>query len=498
MDGKIELTTVSLIHILEDVFRNYELNEVTAFALKFLLSNPYERALIVDRQGKVQFLDMYSEQALGLSPGAAKNMRVHDLLPESSIPTVLKTGRPVTAWLFKVNGKKMISAAYPLVTRGQLIGAIARILFHSIEELERIYLESQRAPAHSCAPRPKHLEGHEATYTFKDIIFVSPKMKEAVEMAKRVSILDIDVLIVGETGTGKELFAHGIHNHASSHKPFVKVNCPALPTELAESELFGYEKGAFTGASAWGKIGSFEAANGGTLFLDEISSLSLTIQAKLLRTLQEREITRIGSTRTKKVSFRLIAATNSDLLKLVEEGKFRLDLYHRIAKFIIHIPPLRERKEDIPVYVNHFLKIAADSFKFPQKALSEKALQILLEHKWPGNVRELINVLQHAVIKAWEKTEIGEKELPPYLLEKVSKDSPKCLWDIGEVSPDAVFRVRDRVREIEKQLIVRALEKFNGSRKKAFEFLGMPRSTFYEKIKAYKIKYPRGDFRRST
>ena len=206
--------------------------------------------------------------------------------------------------------------------------------------------------------------------------------------------------------------AHSIHSSAHRHRPFVKVNCPTIPFELAESELFGYNKGAFSGALSSGKAGKFEAANNGTIFLDEISSMPLSIQAKLLRVLQEREIERLGSTKTEQLHFKLVAATNVDLRTLVREGKFREDLYYRISKAVVHIPPLRERPEDIPVLAAHFLDKINQSFRTSVSPASGGIIDMLMAYPWPGNVRELINVLEQAVLRASNEGSMLEKHLP--------------------------------------------------------------------------------------
>lgn len=474
----MKLQIQELNQVFEQVFESYPLNFVNAVALRFFFLNPYHRALIVDAEGAVQFMDPYSERALGLAPGQAKGMRVEELLPNSALPKVLKTGKPLMAGIFEVRGRKMINAAFPLWADDQLVGAVGRILFHSLEEFERIYEEIKGNHGFIRGSSNGLAKEHKAKYTLNDIIFVSSKMGETVEMARRLSKLGVDVLIFGETGTGKELLAHGIHNESGHYKPFVKVNCAALPSELAESELFGYEKGSFTGALSSGKIGCFEAANGGTIFLDEISALPERIQAKLLRTLQEREIVRIGNTRPKKLEFRVIAATNVDLRSLVEKGRFRADLYHRIARTVLEVPPLRDRREDIEIYVNHFLRVACESFGLKPKKVEGKAMERLVEYNWPGNVRELINVIDQAVIRAWDESEISEKHLPTHILASTSK------YKISS-SEETRTKFRSRMKEIERDFILEALKASKGNRKLAAAILGMPKSTFYEKLKSY-------------
>ena len=287
-------------------------------------------------------------------------------------------------------------------------------------------------------------------------------------------------MILGESGTGKELFAHSIHSASGLNKPFVKINCPAIPFELAESELFGYEKGAFTGALPFGKEGYFETANNGTAFLDEISTLPLSIQAKLLRVLEEREIKRLGSMKAKTINFRVVSATNIDLKNLLNEGKFRQDLYYRVAKAIIYIPPLRDRREDIPIYIDYFIKKIFQSFKMQPKTISDKAMDILYNYYWPGNVRELINVLDQTIIKASNDKEIRAEHLP--------SDIPVHAQKLHHTGvPENTHSIKQEITEAERNLITSALRQTNGNKRKAAILLSMPRSTLYEKIRRYNI-----------
>jgi transcriptional regulator with PAS, ATPase and Fis domain len=261
------------------------------------------------------------------------------------------------------------------------------------------------------------------------------------------------------------------------------VNSSTIPFELAESELFGYEKGSFTGAISTGKPGKFELAHNGTFFLDEISSLPLSLQAKLLRVFQEREIARLGDTRVQKIAFRLIAATNADLKKLVKEGKFREDLYFRIDKANIYIPPLRERKEDIPGYINYFLKTINERFGTKFKRLSNEALFCFMSYDWPGNVRELINVLEQACLKKWEGEEIPMNSLPSELIGTSTLSNPSFLKSVRPSSK--IFKKEMRGKEI--NLILQALERTKRNKRRAALLLGIPRSTFYKKLKDYNM-----------
>ncbi len=235
-------------------------------------------------------------------------------------------------------------------------------------------------------------------YNFEEIIGASAAMKKVFQRIEQVANTDTTVLITGETGTGKELVARAIHNHSSRReRPPIKVNCAALPATLVESELFGHEKGAFTGAASR-KVGRFELADGGTIFLDEIGDVPLEVQVKLLRVLQEQEFERIGGTQTIKVDVRLIAATNRDLSKAVKDGAFRADLFYRLNVFPIHVPPLRERKEDIPLLVQHFVNKFKQKISRDISEISDETMQLLIDYHWPGNVRELASVIERAVV----------------------------------------------------------------------------------------------------
>ena len=311
-------------------------------------------------------------------------------------------------------------------------------------------------------------------YTFQDIIGKSPKIQEVFELVKTVGPTKSTILLRGASGTGKELVARAIHQLSPrNEKPFVAVSCAALTESLLESELFGHEKGAFTGAIAQ-KKGKFELADNGTIFLDEIGDIDPKTQADLLRVLQEREFTRVGGQETIKVDVRIIAATNKDLNKLMQEGKFRQDLYYRLNVITINIPPLQERREDIPLLCEHFLhKYNIENSKKIQR-LSEDALKVLLEHNWPGNVRELEHAIEHAV--TIEKTNVITVEsLPPAFR---AQGAFPCAYVADDKPLD----------EVEKEYIHRVLKKHQWNIQKVAGILNIDRATLYSKIKKYNIQ----------
>ncbi|MBL7075449.1 sigma-54-dependent Fis family transcriptional regulator [candidate division KSB1 bacterium] len=310
-------------------------------------------------------------------------------------------------------------------------------------------------------------------YEFKDIIGKSHKMQDVLEMIKTVAKSNTTVLIEGESGTGKELVARAIHSLSLRNKePFVAVSCAALPETLLESELFGYEKGAFTGAVAT-RIGNFELADNGTLFLDEVGDTSLKTQADLLRVLEEKEFRRVGGTKLIEVDVRIISATNRNLKKLINEDKFREDLYYRLNVVSIHVPPLRERKEDIPLFAEHFLKKYSIENKKDVEWIEEDALSLLMKYDWPGNVRELENVIERAVVLV-KRNFIGVDELPTFV--KIAEKE--------EFKPS----LNRPLKEIEREYIFWVLKANQWKIKKVATILGIDRTTLYNKVKKYNLK----------
>lgn len=310
-------------------------------------------------------------------------------------------------------------------------------------------------------------------YLFHDIITKSPRMQDILALAREVASLRSTVLIRGESGTGKELVARAIHFSGDRSKaPFITVSCAALAETLLESELFGHEKGSFTGAAAQAK-GKFELSNGGTIFLDEIGDISPKLQADLLRVLQERRFYRLGGSEEVRVDSRVIAATNRDLATEVREGRFRDDLYYRLNVIEIRIPPLRERREDIPLLAEHFVERLAHELGKKVEGISEGALKILLDHDWPGNVRELENAVERAIVTSRGRT-LVEEDLA--FLHQARIMAP---WSIP---------ANMTLQDLERQAIEATLQRTSGNIKEAATVLGIDRSTIYEKIKRYGIQ----------
>jgi DNA-binding NtrC family response regulator len=316
-------------------------------------------------------------------------------------------------------------------------------------------------------------------YTFHNIVYGSPKMEEVMGLVSRVASSQATILIRGESGTGKELIAHAIHYASSrSEKPFVKVNCSAIPETLLESELFGHEKGAFTGATQK-RIGRFEEADGGSIFLDEIGDLTPGTQIKLLRVLQEREFQRLGSNFNLKTGVRVITATHRDLEEAMKKGEFREDLYYRLNVITIHLPPLKERREDIPLLIDFFLKKYSTMNQKSTSDLSKEARNLLLHYPYPGNVRELENLVERAVVLCRGEI-ITTQDLPFHLQE----GKPEREWGLQK----RLKNLPESLEEVERDLIVKALHQTQGVQTKAAESLGISERVLRYKMKKYRIR----------
>jgi len=318
----------------------------------------------------------------------------------------------------------------------------------------------------------------ESRHFFPEIIGESIPIRGLMSLIMKVAPTDSTVLILGESGTGKELVATSIYEHGlRKERPFIKLNCAAIPEELLESELFGHEKGAFTGATAF-KPGKFDMASKGTIFLDEIGDMPINLQAKILRVLQEREFYRVGGSKTIKVDVRFVASTNQNLDQLVQEGKFREDLYYRLNVFTLRLPPLRERKEDIPALVDHFIKKSLKNVE-----ITSIALQMLMAYSWPGNVRELENVIERSVVICEDDEYIEPSHLPSFITETFD-NSPQdhSIPILPSNQP-----LDERLAEVERNMIIEALRKTGGVQIRATELLGINQRSLWHRIKKHNI-----------
>jgi len=324
----------------------------------------------------------------------------------------------------------------------------------------------------------------ERRYSFQGIVGRSRPMRDLFQLLETVSATGSTILVTGETGTGKELVARAIHHNSPRRgSQFVAINCSAIPETLLEAELFGHVRGAFTGAVG-NRVGRFEQAHKGTLFLDEIGTMGAPLQMKLLRTLQEREVERVGDSRPIKVDVRVIAATNSDLTKLVSEGRFREDLFYRLNVIPVRLPPLRDRREDIPLLVQHFLDRFCRELKpvRPSMTVSQQAMRRLMAYGWPGNVRQLENALERGVALGAGRTQIELSDLPPDVLEPGDQPAPGPL-----VLPEGGIDFAEYVGSVERDLIHQSLERTGGNKGRAAQLLNLKRTTLVEKLKRMQL-----------
>ena len=434
--------------------------------------------ILLDKDGVIRMINQVFADYLGFPKREIIGKPVLEVDKYSRFPYVLKTKKAEIAWKHTFqNGHTGIVHRIPVLDEaGEVKFAVGMVLFENLEQFRDIIEKNKllETKLHLYKNQLKEIYG--AKYSWDNIIGNSEKMAQAKFIGRRASQTNSNVLILGESGTGKELFAHAIHNDSNrKYAPFVKVNSAAIPSELLESELFGYEEGAFTGAKKGGKIGKFELANGGSIFLDEIGDMPLKMQAKLLRVLQERELERVGGNQVIKVDVRVIAATNANLKELIAQGKFREDLYYRLNVMTIEIPPLRERREDIEELAAVLLKKLSNQLGRYVSKISEKAMEFLLSHSWAGNVRELENVLERAINLADSDT-LLPVHLPVYLRNQVKRTLG------GPVRP-----LREIIEDTEKEAIARVLEYTKGNKQQAAKLLDISRSSLYDKIERYGI-----------
>ena len=460
-----------------------------------MLDSAYHGILYVDETGIVRYVNEAFAGYNKLSKEKIIGRPLGEFEFESSIETALKAEQYELLFICDIGPRKFVGARWPVYRDNKYSGIFNLYFSVSAQDVERkwgkLYLDliakvQAKDIMTTIAQTMLELdtyrdEFNKTNMARRGIDNIIGTTQDMLELKRRVLLVGTSpstVLITGESGTGKELFAHAIHYHSNrADKPFVKVNCAAIPETLLESELFGYVEGAFTGARKGGKMGKFELANKGTIFLDEIGDMPLSMQAKLLRVLQEKEIERLGDDKTIPVNIRIVSATNRDLMSLVSEGKFREDLYYRLHVIVLHIPPLRERKNDIHGLINYAIKELNKNLNMSILRISPEALNIILAYDWPGNVRELKNVIEAAM--NFCRSNIIEPEALPYFLfsssETATTDRPH---DID---------LRGSINETEKEQLIAGLKQCEGSRKEAARILNLSKSTLYRMMKKHNL-----------
>ncbi|NQU03110.1 MAG: sigma 54-interacting transcriptional regulator [Syntrophaceae bacterium] len=454
--------------------------------LESILDETFEELGAVDKEGHVTYISRKSAQNLGLPRDEILGRDMSILDKNCYLKKVANTGIPHVGNISRPQKKQVPVIVAPLFEGDNLSGAVCRSIFADMGEAQEFLNRLKKSdPNRNSALYPRPIS--KCRFSFHDIEGQSKAIQYAKKKALRVAEGDSTILITGESGTGKELFSQAIHMSSLRKKgPFVRVNCAGIPETLLESELFGYETGAFTGAGKNGKPGKFEMAHNGTIFLDEAGDMSMGMQAKLLRVIQENEFERVGGTTTYEVDVRIIAATNRDLWEMVNKGHFREDLYYRLDVVNIRIPTLRERIEDIPLLIEHFIPLINRHINSPVKGVARDVLNLFLEHNWPGNVRELHNVLEGAMNLNTDSL-LNMQSLPSRIRRRMgSRPLSKPMNLSGEV---ASFRDR---KTLEKAMIEQALIVKNGNKRQAAIYLNMCRSTFYNKLKEYNIEIQPG------
>ncbi|MBC8059835.1 MAG: sigma 54-interacting transcriptional regulator [Clostridiaceae bacterium] len=442
--------------------------------LKTVIDNAYDGIIIIDKNAFITMISKSYCDFLGISQENAIGKLVTEVIENTRMHIVAQTGVTETAQLQKIKGSYMIASRIPIIKNGEVIGAIGKVLFRNVKALNTLYskIKNMEKELETYKTRLKQL--NTATYSFEDIIGSSEKINTAKAIARKAAKTHSNVLILGESGTGKELFAHAIHLASDRrHAAFVKINCGAIPTDLLESELFGYEGGAFTGAKKEGKMGKFELADGGTIFLDEIGDMPIHMQVKLLRAIQEKEVEKIGSIGSKKIDIRIIAATNRNLEKSVHEGNFRQDLYYRLNVVTIHIPALRERKDDILLIADHLIKKISKDLNKEVMGISKDSEYYMKNYAFEGNIRELENILERAINVIEDSNIISPIDLP----EEIT----------GRKETKVIKSLEETMMATEKQAIIEALKATDGNKTRTAKILEIGRTSLYQKIEKYKI-----------
>ncbi len=486
-----EGTVIGAIAIFRDItemadlnYEIYQLKEMQSM-LEAIFNATQDAISVCDEKGIVVMVNPAYTDLTGLKEEEIIGRHtLNDIVEGKSVHLeVLNTKLPAKRTRLRVGKfkREVISSAAPIIVDGTLKGSVG--VLHDVTDIKSLTKELTEAK--------KIIRKLEAKYTFDDIIANDEKMIQVLEKAKKAGVTPVTVLLRGESGTGKELFAHSIHNLSErKYNQFVRVNCAAISETLLESELFGYEEGAFTGARKGGKTGLFEEAHGGTIFLDEIGEIPISTQVKLLRVLQEKEIMRVGGTKSIPIDVRVIAATNAHLETLMKKGKFREDLYYRLNVFPIEIPPLRERKADLYPLIMYLVKKFNLEYGRNVDEISEEALNHLKKYDWPGNVRELQNFIGRTLVNIkYQEHLILKKHLPKFFDndEGEAPEKDKVAEDELQSQEEDLKPLKEILAGKEKQVIQKVLQKMKGNRSATAKALGLSLRNLYYKMEKYDL-----------
>jgi transcriptional regulator with PAS, ATPase and Fis domain len=449
--------------------------------LKVILDSINDAIFVVDEYCITRYCNKAAERLYQIDRNKVMNKHIKEFFPTSLLPRIIKERKAYdNIYNSPREGCYNIISASPLYIDNRLVGGIS--LDRDATELIKISELLVKAQSNLNVLEHEISIINKNRYSFSQILGNNKVFRDSIRLARDISKSNINVLITSESGTGKELFARAIHMESRRNGYFVPINCSAIPNELIESELFGYSAGAFTGALKSGKIGKIELAHNGTLFLDEIGDMPLNMQPKILRVLENGEMTRIGSEKTIKTNIRVIAATNKDLSEMVESGLFRKDLYYRLNSVVINLPPLRERKDDIPLLVNRFVEDYCMEYGINILGITPEVMEIFINHNWEGNIRELRNVIERIVVLARNNnTDVIDISFLPQNLRR-NKELPSVS------KQDNIYDLNNILENAEKEAIINAMRITRNNKSHASKLLNIPRSTLYFKLKKYNLE----------
>ncbi len=453
----------------KEIYRIQTQEREKSSLLKAIVDFAHDGIISIDLEGKVTMFNPSAGMLVGVKPAGAIGKHINEVIPRSGLLKVLHSGKADLSQVVEIGGNKIILNRIPIFANDGIKGAVG-----TFQEVKKLQIMERKI-------REKiYMKGHVAKYNLQDIIGKSELICETKKRAMRYASVDSNVLLIGETGTGKELFAQSIHRHSRRSKgPFVAVNCAALPENLLESELFGYVGGAFTGARKEGKIGLFELAHNGTIFLDEISEMSLKLQARFLRVIEEKEVTRIGDDKVIPIDIRILASSNRKIQDYVSKGNFREDLYYRLCVLLLTVPPLRDRRDDIVELARHFIREKAKELDKKELKITSQAISLITRYSWPGNVRQLVNLIERIVVLS-EKNVIDCNMVIGALAEwgfHVGREELNLLTDAP---------AEGVLQRIETETIKKVLAEAKGNKTLAAKRLGISTTTLWRKLRAMK------------
>jgi transcriptional regulator with PAS, ATPase and Fis domain len=456
----------------------------------------YDGIVVVNEEGRITLINQVLADFLEVKQEDVLDKHIQELMPNSRLHEVSKTGVPEYSEVQVIADKQYLVSRQPIIKNGVPAGAVGKVVFPQLPEIQELVRKLNTLQNKVAFYKNELHDSKIKQLESNMIIGTSPSMLHLLDEIHKVSRTNSNILITGESGTGKELVAQAIHQESERcNSPLIKINCAAIPDNLLESEIFGYAPGAFSGANRHGKPGRFELADKGTLFLDEIGDMSCRLQAKLLRVIQEREFERVGGIKTISVDVRIITATNMDLPKAIAAGTFREDLYYRLNVINLHLPPLRERKDDIELLAIGFIEKLNQILKTEITRLSPEVMDIFRDYSWPGNIRELRNVIERAANYA-VKGEILPIHLPSNLYtaetkpEVISASVPAAISQaIKQLSKEETDKTyRDIVKSTRREVIINTLNKAGGNKSKAAKMLNMSRTSLYTTLQKLEIE----------